>query len=211
MRITKSLLAEQFDSLEHQEQTATVGMWVFLATEILFFGGLFTAYIVYRTAYPRAFAIASEHSNLLLGTLNTAVLLTSSFFMALAVNSAKSGRKLPLVGFLACTIVLAMLFLALKGLEYSQHISEGLLPGRSFKSEFSPQVELFFWLYFVMTGLHALHVFIGICILSFVAGMAMLGRFSTHYSTPVEVSGLYWHFVDIVWVFLYPLFYLVHK
>jgi cytochrome c oxidase subunit 3 len=209
MRASDGILAEQFDSLEQQEETATLGMWVFLATEILFFGGLFLAYTVCRTTYPHEFALASQHANVLLGTINTAVLLTSSFFMALAVQSAKLGKARAVLGFLAATILLAFAFLALKGLEYSQHISDHLWPGRSFDPSLSPRIELFFWLYFVMTGLHALHVFIGICVLSVIALMTLAGKFSAEYSNPVEVSGLYWHFVDIVWVFLYPLFYLI--
>jgi cytochrome c oxidase subunit 3 len=211
MPATDGILAEQFDSLEQQEQTATLGMWVFIATEILLFGGLFTAYVIYRTTYPHQFAVAGEHSNVLLGTVNTAILLTSSFFMACAVYSTRLDRQWRTVGYLSCTLVLALAFLALKGLEYSEHISEGLFPGKSFRTDLSPQVELFFWLYFVMTGLHALHVFIGFCVLSVIALMTLAGKFSREYSNPLEVSGLYWHFVDIVWVFLYPLFYLIHK
>ena len=209
MHASDGILAEQFDSLEQQEQTATLGMWVFLATEILFFGGLFVAYTVCRTTYPRDFAIASHHANILLGTINTAVLLTSSFFMALAVQSAKLGSNRAVIKFLIATILLALAFLALKGLEYGEQISDHLWPGPSFNPALSRHVELFFWLYFAMTGLHALHVFIGICVLSVIALMALAGRFSVEYSTPVEISGLYWHFVDIVWVFLYPLFYLL--
>jgi cytochrome c oxidase subunit 3 len=204
-----ALLGEQFDSLEQQEQTATLGMWVFLATEILFFGGLFTAYAVMRTTYPHQFALASHHANVMLGTINTAVLLTSSFFMAFAVRSAKLGDNRAVVLFLALTILLAFAFLALKGLEYSEDIADHLAPGASFDPKLPRQVELFFWLYFLMTGLHALHVFIGICVLSVILLMALAGKFSPAYSNPVEVSGLYWHFVDIVWVFLYPLFYLI--
>ncbi len=205
----KQILAEQFNSLKQQEQASTVGMWIFLATEVLFFGGLFLAYTVLRTTYPHDFAVASHHANLLLGTVNTAVLLTSSLFMAFAVQSGKLGQKGATAGFLALTIVLALVFLGLKGLEYSEHISHHLWPGRGFDPSLSPHVELFFWLYFVMTGLHAVHVFIGVCILSVITVMSLAGKFSREYSNPVEVSGLYWHFVDIVWVFLYPLFYLI--
>ena len=211
MRATDGILAEQFDTLEQQEQVATAGMWVFLATEILFFGGLFLAYTVCRITYPHDFATASRHTNVMLGTMNTAVLLTSSFFMALAVQSAKLGKRSAVVAFLVGTIVLALVFLALKGIEYSEHISDGLFPGGSFRKTLSPRIELFFWLYFVMTGLHAVHVLIGVCVLSVIALMALRGKFSKEYSNPVEVSGLYWHFVDIVWVFLYPLFYLIPK
>jgi cytochrome c oxidase subunit 3 len=211
MHDTEAVLAEQFDTPEQQEQAATAGMWMFLATEILFFGGLFMAYVVYRTTYPRDFAIASAHANVLLGTVNTAVLLTSSFFMAIAVNSVKAGKNKMLLISLAGTLILALTFLALKGLEYREHISDHLWPGAGFRKDLSPHVELFFWLYFVMTGLHAIHVFIGICILSVIAVLARKRKFSPSYCTPVEISSLYWHFVDIVWVFLYPLFYLIHR
>jgi cytochrome c oxidase subunit III len=211
MRASNCLPAEQFDSLAHQEEAATVGMWVFLATEVLFFGGLFTAYTIYRTTYPDLFARASEHSNLLLGTINTAVLLTSSLFMVFAVHAAKAGRKGPALGFLGLTILLALAFLSLKGVEYSQHISEGLLPGTRFRTDLPRQLELFFWLYFVMTGLHALHVLIGIGVLSVISIMILFTNRCTEHSHRAEIAGLYWHFVDVVWVFLYPLFYLVHQ
>jgi cytochrome c oxidase subunit 3 len=209
MHRAESMVGEPFDCLQHQEETATVGMWIFLSTEVIFFGGLFTAYTALRATYPHEFAVGSAHTNVLLGTLNTAVLLTSSFFMALAVQKAKAGERRSLVRYLLATIALALVFLALKGLEYSQHISEGFLPGRSFTKDVSPRVELFFWLYFVMTGLHALHVTIGVGVLSVICGMAEAGKFSRDYSNPVEIGGLYWHFVDLVWVFLYPLFYLI--
>lgn len=210
MRDHQAILAEQFDDLEQQEIAATSGMWVFLATEILFFGGLFVAYLVYRTTYPHEFATGSSHSDVLLGTLNTAILLTSSFTMALAVEYSKEGNSKVTSLLLGITIVFGLLFVALKGLEYREHISDHLVPG-DFRKDLPKQVELFFWLYFVMTGLHALHVFIGICLLSVMAVYARAGRFSPQYHTPVKISGLYWHFVDVVWVFLYPLFYLIHK
>jgi cytochrome c oxidase subunit III len=211
MRVTEEILAEQFDDLAQQQQASAIGMWTFLATEVLFFGGLFTAYIVYRAAYPQAFAEGSHHANVLLGTINTAILLTSSLTMAFAVHAAQQGDNRRIMRNLACTIALGLAFLAVKGIEYHQHISEHLFPGPSWRKDLSIQVELFYWLYWVMTALHALHVLVGTGLLSVIAGLAYKRRFSDHYYTPVEISGLYWHFVDIVWVFLYPLFYLIHK
>jgi cytochrome c oxidase subunit 3 len=206
-----TILAPQFDTPAQQEEAATTGMWVFIATEVLFFGGLFLAYTVCRTTYPREFAIGSHYSALLLGTINTAILLTSSLSMAFAVSAAQRGDSKWLVRYLVCTIVLGLAFLGLKGLEYSEHISEHLVPGAGFRKDLLHPVQLFFWLYFVMTGLHALHVLIGITVLSFMTFLASRRTFSKDYYTPIEITGLYWHFVDIVWVFLYPLFYLIHK
>jgi cytochrome c oxidase subunit 3 len=202
-------LAEHFDDAEQQQRAATVGVWVFLATEIIFFGGLFLAYIVYRVSYPKPFAVGSQHSAVLLGTINTAVLLTSSLTVALAVRAVQINGTKALIRNLILTIILGVAFLVIKGLEYHGHISEHLFPGPFFRKDLARPVELFFWLYFVMTGLHALHVFVGICLLSVIAVLASKRRFSAKYYNPIEVSGLYWHFVDIVWVFLYPLFYLI--
>jgi cytochrome c oxidase subunit 3 len=205
-----AFVAEQFDDFEQQEHASISGMWVFLATEMLFFGGLFLAYLVLRTTHPRAFAIGSAHSDLLLGTLNTAILLTSSFTMVLAVHYAEAGLPKRIAPFLLVTILLGLVFLGLKGLEYHEHISDHLFPG-DFRKDLPKPVELFFWLYFVMTGLHAVHVIIGVVLLSVMTFLAWRGRFSRSHCTPVKVSGLYWHFVDVVWIFLYPLFYLIHK
>jgi len=204
-------LAEQFDSLEQQHEAATLGIWTFLATEVLFFGGLFTAYVVYRFLYPQAFAEASHHTNLLYGTVNTAVLLTSSLTMALAVQAAQEGRNRALVRCLAATIVLGIGFLLVKGLEYREHFAHHLVPGAQFALTAKPKTELFFWLYFTMTGLHGIHVLAGIGVLSVLAFMSSRLNFSSEYYTPVEMGGLYWHFVDIVWVFLYPLLYLINR
>lgn len=203
------ILAEQFDDLEQQEETATVGMWTFLATEVLFFGGLFTTYVVYRTTYPHAFAEGSHHSNLLLGTVNTAILLTSSLTMALCVHAAQTGHRKRLMLFLSVTLVFGLAFLAVKGLEYSEHISDGLLPGAHFRSGLPHGTQLFFVLYFLTTGLHALHLIIGCGVMAVMLWLARNSRFSPRYYNPVAVTGLYWHFVDVVWVFLYPMFYLI--
>jgi cytochrome c oxidase subunit 3 len=204
-------LAEQFDSLEQQHEAATLGVWTFLATEVLFFGGLFTAYVVYRFLYPQAFAEASHHTNLLFGTVNTAVLLTSSLTMALAVHAAGEAREKTVFRCLAATILLGVGFLVFKALEYREHFAHHLVPGAHFALAAKPKTEIFFWLYFTMTGLHAIHVFVGIGVLSVLAYMSSRQHFSLEYSTPVEMGGLYWHFVDIVWVFLYPLLYLINR
>jgi cytochrome c oxidase subunit 3 len=207
----KTIVAEQFDSAEQQHDAARLGLWTFLATEILFFGGLFTAYTVYRHAYPNAFAAGSNHNNLFLGTLNTAVLLTSSLTMAFAVHAAQVGRARSQIRWLLVTIVFAFGFLVIKGLEYNEHFVHHLFPGPGFTNLLNRKTELFFVFYFIMTGLHAIHVLVGIGALSMLAWTAFRRPFSESYFTPVELCGLYWHFVDIVWVFLYPLLYLINR
>ena len=204
-------LAEQFEDLPQQQEAATLGMWTFLATEILFFGGLFLSYIVYRSNYPHEFAEASRHTLVLFGTVNTAILLTSSLTMALAVHAAQRGDNKWLVRFLLITVFLGLGFLGVKGLEYREDLAEHLLPGRSFTSELSHPAQIFWFLYWAMTGLHALHVLIGVGLISVMAWLARRLKFSPEYHTPVEVTGLYWHFVDIVWIFLYPLLYLIDR
>ena len=211
MAEASSIPAEQFDDLPQQHEAATLGMWTFLATEILFFGGMFLSYVVYRHSYPEAFAAASKHTIVLFGTLNTAILLTSSLTMALAVHAAQEGNSKWTVRFLAITILLGLGFLAIKGLEYHEDFQEHLWPGRHFKTGLPPQAQIFWFLYWVMTGLHALHVTIGLGLLAVIARMAARGRFSAQYYNPVEITGLYWHFVDIVWIYLYPLLYLINR
>lgn len=206
-----TLAAEQFDDLEQEHEASALGMWTFLGTEVLLFGVLFASYLIYRFYYPEAFAEASQHTNTVFGTVNTAVLLTSSFSMALAVRSAQLGKHKLTAGFLFLTILLGMLFLGIKGAEYHEEYKHHLVPGLNFSYEGvnAPQVKLFFCFYFIMTGLHTIHLFIGIGVLTVIAVMAWHERFSAHYFTPVELAGLYWHFVDIVWIFLYPMIYLV--
>lgn len=211
MTDTHTALQEQFDEMPQQKEAATLGMWAFLATEVLFFGGLFMSYIACRNAYPRAFAEASHHTIVLYGTINTAILLTSSLTMALAVHAARENKMKSLFRFLGLTIVLALAFLAVKGLEYYQDITEHLWPGPHFKPELPPQAQIFWFLYWVMTGVHALHVTAGIGLLSVMAWMTSHRKFSDAYYTPIEMTGLYWHFVDIIWIYLYPLLYLVHR
>ena len=225
-------VAHQFDDAEQQYTAAELGMWLFLATEVLFFGGLFAAYAIYRYWYPHAFIEGSHHLDVLLGTVNTAILLTSSLTMALSVHAAQTSRPRATVGNLVLTVLLGSAFLGIKGYEYYHKYEERLIPGHNFKvpagepaqaetseNRASPgpelqgqatgQVELFFSLYFLMTGLHALHMVIGVGILLVLIVAAARGAFSAEWFTPVEMTGLYWHFVDIVWVFLFPLLYLI--
>ncbi|MDB6124990.1 MAG: cytochrome c oxidase subunit 3 family protein [Pedosphaera sp.] len=204
-------IAEQFDSSEQQHESAWLGLWAFLATEVLFFGGVFLGYIVYRHVYYESFVLASRTTNLVYGTVNTAVLLTSSLTMALAVHAAQVGKNKNLVRFLILTILLAITFMGVKGVEYYEHYKDHQIPGPSFVLKGAPEGELFYYFYFTMTGLHALHVVIGIGLLSVMALLAARRRFNPAYYTPVELSGLYWHFVDIVWIFLYPLIYLISR
>lgn len=203
----------QFDDAAQQYDSSTLGMWVFLVTEIMFFGGLFTAYVAYRAAYPEAFGHASDHLELMWGTMNTAVLIASSLTMALAVHASQLGRRRALITFLLLTMLLGSVFLGIKGIEYAHKFEHGLVPGPAFtySGPDAHQAELFFSLYFAMTGLHALHMIIGLGVLSVLVLQARKGRFGTRYHTPIEIAGLYWHFVDIIWIFLFPLLYLIAR
>jgi cytochrome c oxidase subunit 3 len=204
-------LGRHYDTIEQQEESAHLGMWVFLMTEVMLFGGLFLAYTTYRLVYPEGWAEGSHHLELVLGTVNTAVLLISSLTMALAVRSVKLDERGWLVAWLGATAVLGVLFLGFKALEYSHHYADHLAPGFGFQYEgpSASAVELFFFLYFTMTGLHAIHLTIGVLIVVVALAMARSGSFTSGHSAPIEVIGLYWHFVDVVWVFLLPLFYLI--
>jgi cytochrome c oxidase subunit 3 len=209
-------LAIQFDDPAQQKLSATLGMWAFLATEVMFFGGMFAAYAVYRFWYPHAWAEASRELDLLLGTVNTAVLLTSSLTMALAVDAARHGTRQQISRWLVVTIVLGLVFVGIKAYEYHHKWVEHFVPGRYFQwhegdVRTAGAAELFFSFYFAMTGLHAFHMLIGFGVLGYILRRARRGDFSPDYYTPVEMSGLYWHFVDIVWVFLFPLLYLIDR
>jgi cytochrome c oxidase subunit 3 len=204
-------LAHQFDSLEQQREVSVLGMWVFLVTEILFFGGLFTTYTIYRHWYPAAFAAASRELFVAAGTANTAILITSSLTMALAVRAAALGNRRGQLVFLALTMALGTAFLGVKAFEYYSEYLEHHVPGLNFAfpaAEFGG-AEIFFSLYFAMTGLHAAHMIVGIGIMAVMWIRALLGHFTAEYHNPLEVAGLYWHFVDIVWIFLFPILYLV--
>jgi cytochrome c oxidase subunit 3 len=202
-----------FDDAAQQHEASWLGMWVFLATEVMFFGGMFLGYTIYRASYPQAFASASNHLDIWLGSINTAVLICSSFTMALAVRNAQIGQNRPMIIFLILTMVLGLVFLGIKFSEYYVKFEEHFVPGLefSFEGPFASAAEIFFSFYFAMTGMHALHMIIGFGLLTTLVVKAARGRFSSNYHTPVELVGLYWHFVDIVWIFLFPLLYLVGR
>jgi len=210
---TSAMAASHFADAEQRETAATFGMWIFLATEVLFFGVLFAGYTVSRVQHAEAFILAGRHTDVLLGSINTAVLLTSSLTMALAVRAGSVGWRRSCAAWLVLTAVLGVAFLAIKGYEWHEDWLQGLVPGLRFaySGPDAPGVELFFFLYFVMTGLHALHLTIGILVIAVMALLAARGRFSAAYHTPIVLTGLYWHFIDVVWIFLYPLFYLVAR
>jgi cytochrome c oxidase subunit 3 len=208
-------LREQFATIEQQRETSTFGMWIFLATEVLLFGALFTSFSVYRYQFTHAFTVGSAEMNLLLGAVNTAVLITSSLTMAMSIHSMALGKQMRTVVYLVATILIGTVFIVIKLTEYYQHYLEHKAPGINFAATGpdASHLELFFVFYFVMTGLHAIHMIIGIGLLSVLCVRTTAGAFNDIYYTPIEAAGLYWHFVDIVWVFLYAIFYLpgVHK
>lgn len=193
-------------------------MWVFLITEIMFFGGMFLAYTIYRTAFPVIFGLASSSLNLPIGATNTCVLLLSSFTMVMAVRAAQLGQKRMIIFFLIITMLFGFAFLGIKAYEWTEKFEEHHVPAQaSFHldgvtgPDQQGHAKLFFSLYFAMTGLHALHMVVGVCILSFIILQTAKGTYSAKYYTPVDIAGLYWHFVDIVWIFLFPLFYLIDR
>ena len=236
-------LQHHFDTMPQQKEAAVLGMWVFLLTEILFFGGLFVAYMIYRVWYFDAFAEASRRLSLFWGGLNTAVLIGSSLTMAMAVRGAQTNKRKATVNWLILTMVLGAVFLGVKVIEYEDKFANHEVPGPSFNwlaheqheaaagehtgaaapaegahrnlsltpEQLQRTTQIYFSLYFTMTGLHALHMIIGIGLMSVITWMAWKGKFDAEYYTPVEMSGLYWHFVDIVWIFLFPLLYLVER
>ena len=208
-----SMLAHQFETVEQQRDAATLGMWLFLATEVLFFGGVFLVYCVYRSWYPAAFAAGSRELNVTLGAVNTAVLITSSLTMALAVHAAQTGERNALKIFLVLTMALGVVFLGIKGVEYHEKFVVHHVPGLDFKfdAEYYRNAQIFFSLYFMMTGLHALHMIIGLGIMTWMCVWAWNGTITREYASPIEITGLYWHFVDIIWIFLFPLLYLIGR
>ena len=227
-------LQHHFENMEQQREAGTLGMWVFLVTEIMFFGGMFLAYTLYRSKFPADFASASNHLDITLGAVNTGVLIVSSFTMAMAVYFTQTGKRQSQILCLVMTLVLGLTFLGIKGVEYYSKYEDALVPGRLIPSRpFNPvvaqegdhdphklhllpratvpHVEMFYWIYFAMTGMHALHMIIGAGLLTFLIVFSVKGRFDPEYHSPVEVIGLYWHFVDIVWIFLFPLLYLLGR
>ncbi len=250
-------LAHQFDSMEQQKNASTFGMWVFLLTEIMMFGGLFTAYLIYRHQYYAAFVAGSTSINVRWGFANTLVLIASSFTMAMAVWAAQQGKRRAQVWFLAGTMVLGAAFLGVKAKEYYDKYDECHIPGHIGKGpgfvigkgfntwggceagdtgkgniaeemrdptkngdpkipegaaiQTAKDTEIFFSFYFAMTGLHAFHMLIGMGLMTWLVLRANRGEFGPQYYTPVELGGLYWHFVDIVWIYLFPLLYLINR
>ena len=208
--------AHQFEDMQQQREAGNLGMWVFLVTEILFFGGMFTAYIVYRLLHYESFVTGSHLLEVKFGATNTYVLICSSLTMALAIRSAQTGkRKGQIIFWLILTMIFGALFLGLKfTFEWRHDYIEHIVPGFGFQyrpewGSLGPEVQMFMCFYFFMTGLHALHMIVGLGILTVLVIMTARNKFSPEYYAPLEISGLYWHFVDIVWIFLFALLYLI--
>lgn len=216
-------LRHHFADEQQQKNAASLGMWLFIVTEIMFFGGMFCAYLVYRLAHFNAFAAGSQQLSIYLGAVNTAVLLVSSVTVVLAVKAAESRNRKQLVGYLIVTILLGLTFLVIKGFEYKEKFEKHHVPGPtfSFTEPFddngkhipvsSNEAQLFFSLYFAMTGMHALHMVIGCGLFTVLTVLAWKGHYTNGYFTPIENSGLYWHLVDIIWIYLFPLLYLISR
>ncbi len=220
-------LLHHFETVEQQKAASSFGMWLFLMQELMFFGGMFMAYLVYRTWYYPAFAAASNTLSLGIGTLNTIILLTSSFTMTMAVHYAEVGRAKALANSILISIVLGIVFLGLKATEYHSKFVEHHVPGANFSIEdfvtghgtnsaamapdMAEHAQLFFSLYFAMTGMHALHMIIGIGILGYMWFRARAGAYTAGHTAPIDYASLYWHFVDVVWIFLFPLLYLINR
>jgi cytochrome c oxidase subunit III len=208
-------LREQFDTVDQQRDASTLGMWIFLITEVMFFGGMFLAYSIYRTKFPEVFAVASTSLNVIIGAANTVVLLCSSFTMVMAVRASALRKQKALVGWLILTLIFGLTFLGVKAYEWNEKFELHHVPGfANFHLNGVEQqgaAQIFFALYFCMTGLHAMHMVVGVGILSWLVWASSKGKFTGGYMTPVDISGLYWHFVDIVWIFLFPLLYLIDR
>lgn len=209
----RAIVHEQYDDANQQREAATLGMWVFLSTEILFFGVLFASYTILRILNPQGFAVASRHTDMLLGTIETAVLLTSSSLIALAVRAVRLDQRRAAVWLLAGTAALGLSFLVMHGFEYYKEYTEHLIPGIDFMQPGpeSHAVELFFCLYYCITGFHSLHVAIGVIVIGVLATRILRGAFGPQRYTYPELTALYWHLVDIIWIFVYPLLYLVGR
>ena len=236
-------LRHHFADEEQQRNAASLGMWWFLGTEIMFFGGMFCAYLIYRLKYFPEFAASSSSLNLTIGTLNTAVLICSSLTVAQAVRAAQMGKRKLQVKLLLATIFFGLVFLGVKGIEWKEKYKEHHIPTFDFnviggkgdllkghekllgldklqndpvklrarETEIQQHSQIFFALYFALTGMHAIHMIVGVGIFSVITWMAWKGRFTPEYHTPLEIAGLYWHFVDIVWIYLFPLLYLIDR
>ena len=210
--------------MEQQKEAGTIGMWVFLVTELMFFGGLFLVYTIFRSTYPEGFEYGSFLLNVPLGLTNTIVLILSSLTMAMGVHSAQTNKQGALQVYLVITLLLCLAFLGIKSVEYTSKVKDHLFPAfttfnpalkeadphnhHAIPIAIKSQVRTFLWIYFLMTGLHAFHMIVGAGMLIALIYMARKGKFNEHYNSPIEIGGLYWHFVDIVWIFLFPLLYL---
>jgi cytochrome c oxidase subunit III len=203
--------AHHFDSIEHEFEAGKLGMWLFLVTEVMLFGGLFVAFGIYQYMFPEMYKEAHHHLDRVMGSINTVVLLSSSLTMALAIAYVQRGKRDLAKWMLWLTLACAAMFLVIKYFEYSHKIHDGLLPGKFFtNTEFkAPNAALFFSLYFVMTGLHGIHVLIGMGAILWILKRLYSGDFNEHNYGAVEFTGLYWHIVDLIWIFLFPLLYLV--
>jgi cytochrome c oxidase subunit III len=216
-------LLHHFADAQQQKNAASLGMWLFLVTEIMFFGGMFCAYLVYRLAHFNAFAAGSQQLSIKLGATNTAVLLVSSLTVVLAVKAAEAGNRKQLVTYLILTVMLGLVFLGIKADEYAEKFERHHVPGPTFsftdtfddgtqKIPVNPnEAQLYFSLYFAMTGMHALHMVIGCGLFTVLTVLAWKGHYTPSYFTPIENAGLYWHLVDIIWIYLFPLLYLISR
>lgn len=206
-----SHVAHHFVNSDQQFDAAKMGMWIFLVTEILFFGGLFAAYILYRAWYPDLYIMASEHLDTTMGAINTGVLILSSLTMALSIWAAQNNDKQKTTLFLLVTILCAFGFMVIKYFEYTHKFHLGIFPGEfyTFEGIAHPKANIFFSIYYMMTGLHGIHVIIGIGLIAWLAFKNTKGAYNSEYYTPIEIVGLYWHLVDIIWIFLFPLLYLI--
>jgi cytochrome c oxidase subunit III len=220
-------LQHHFVNAEQQRQASSLGMWLFLATELMFFGGMFCAYLIYRYSYPVEFGVGSRTLNLPLGAANTAVLICSSLTVALAIRATQMAKRTLAVVLLLLTMVFGLTFLVIKGFEWKEKYEKHHIPGASFQlsaedmkgvnvdpqnmQDFQQRTQTFYSLYFAMTGLHALHMIIGVGLFLYLTYATWKGRYTPEYYTPLENGGLYWHFVDIVWIYLFPLLYLIDR
>lgn len=228
-------LAHHFEDRAQQDESHSLGLWVFLATEIMFFGGLFLAFTVYHVMFPEAFGLASGRLAVSWGVINTVILLFSSYTMALAVNSAQTGRQKRLVTCLTLTLLCALGFMVIKAIEWTDKYNHNYIPGPNFQFDVhkadaghtlppetveamlakDPYLErhaqMFFVIYFCLTGLHGIHVSIGIGLIIWILRRARKHEFNPRWNTPVEMVGLYWHLVDLIWIYLFPLIYLIHR
>jgi cytochrome c oxidase subunit 3 len=211
MSVSESLVAEQFEDLEQQAHASHVGMAVFIASEVLLFSGLFALFLAYRLHYPQAFQQGVEHAEKVIGSVNTGALLASSSLLAFAVHTLRAGQRRATVGLMSGTIALGLVFLVLKFIEYDIHVREGIDPGgagRFFAAHTEYGLPQFWTLYWVMTGIHAIHVTVGLGVLAVLLARVAQGKLKPPAVHPLELGAIYWHLVDMVWIFLWPLFYL---